>query len=95
LQPAFEVVDERPTSLLSGSFADLGPLTPHIGLDRIELGDVPQRFLGDRCGPTLGELEEPTPAMRPAMGERDGMAALLGERPIGAIAALSGWPWPT
>ena len=61
----------------------LGTSAPDIFLNRAEPGNPFERFAGDRCRTSDGELIEPAPNMRPA--ERKANLASVGELTIAGI----------
>ena len=48
LQPALQVLDQRPTSPLTNGLPDIWRLAADLGLDLIELGDACQYLSGKR-----------------------------------------------
>lgn len=70
LEPGPELLDEGSRARLPGGVPLLLAGPADLGLDGVELGNLPQGFLGDRRVPGLGDLVEPAAAVRPAVGER-------------------------
>src|SRR5271166_5091990 len=70
-KPGFEVVDDRPALLLPKIAPLIGAAATDLALNDIELGNVFERFAGDRRGAGRGELEEAAAHMGPAEGKLD------------------------
>jgi len=62
-QPGPQRIDDRAAVLVAGGEARFGRAAADLGLDGIEPGDAPQRLVGDRRRPALGQLEEPAPGI--------------------------------
>ena len=78
LEPDLERFDQRLALLPAHAAPLLGARAAERLLDRIERGDAFERFAGDRRIAALGVVVEPSPQMRPAERERDGLVRRLG-----------------
>jgi len=76
-QPELHGPDQRQRSGLAHALPYDGGLAADSGLDRIELGNPPQRLGRDGRAGRLVDLVEPAPRMRPAGREPDVGAELL------------------
>src|SRR3981189_947921 len=99
-QPRLESVDQGAAFLGSDRSAFLGTSAPNIFLNRVEPGNPFERFAGDRCRTSNGELIKPAPNMRPA--ERKADVAAIGQLAVAgitvdlqnALEALHMGDWP-
>src|SRR5690606_28316208 len=88
VEPRLQRLDQWPRSRLPPSTARVGRLAADLGLDSIQRADTLQRVAGDRRVPTLGDVVEAAPEVRPAQGEGERTAGAygIGERAVGGIA---------
>jgi len=77
-EPDFQGFDERPGFLLPDSLALIGAPAADLGFDLVELRDPPQGLGGDWCRCCFCQVEELSPAVRPAISEADRTTAALG-----------------
>ena len=85
LQPGAQSLDEGSGAGVARGAAALGVEAADLGLHGVAFGDAPQRLLGDRGVPDLGDVVEAPPDVAPAEGARDGTA-----RPVGRGEAAAG-----
>ena len=87
-EPGEEAVDQGPGPLLPDRAAQIGIVAADGVLDPVERGDAHQRLVHDgRTGLGLGR-DQFSPAVRPAEGELQGLAALPGWLRQVAVAAI-------
>src|SRR6476620_9306293 len=87
LEPRPQPDDKWSAAFLAHDAARIGGTAVDRLLDRIECGAAFERLAGDRRVAVFGDIEELTPQMRPAEGERDRLlAGSAGNRLIGGIS---------
>src|SRR3546814_11236432 len=75
VEPAMQLVDDRPGSRLADGKALFGHVAIDLALDAVEQSDPVQRFGGDRRAIALAaSVEEAAANMRPATGQHGGSA---------------------
>ena len=76
-QPSLERQHQRLALVLAHGTAFVGAQAADRLLDRVKSSDALERFARDRRVAALGDVEEVTPQVRPAEGERDRLAGAL------------------
>src|SRR5262249_40878971 len=77
LQPGLQRIDDGLRSYLSLRLAHLRGAATDLGLDSVQLADARQRFRRDRRIAPYVDLIKLPPDMRPAKGQRHGVAEAL------------------